>query len=744
MMSKINPVLDSRWDALERVVMSAVGVHDLGKATNLFQGMLTGDSYLRKKVHPVRHEILSALLLSQIESSLKEWASETFDSVDTDLAWVVSWVAGGHHLKLHNDSCSKKETDRLVRVQGTPREFIFWGSHPDVKKILELTAVAANLAYKIPELSDTAIPLDEDDGSRLPLLEQVVEDYTQASERKCEQLSKEDATAVAIAKAIVISADVAGSALTNESEDVRHWVSRALAQVIGGEEIQEIIDDRLQDSELRYFQKQIRDSVDPVTLTIAGCGSGKTLAAYAWAKERARGKKLFFCYPTTGTASAGFEDYLLAQSSLERTLIHGKSQVDISRMLSSKEDGENFSEENQRLESLKAWSHKVIACTADTVLGLVQNQRRALFSFPAIAGSAFVFDEIHNYDSKMFGALLRFLQVFPRIPVILMSASIPENRMSLLKQFLGRRLGEAISGDVEMEKIERYKIEWQDNPYSCWPRVEDAIKNDQKVLWVCNTVGDATSLYEEAIARDLGVTPLVYHSRFRYKDRVERQASVIGAFDRKKDRHPALVFATQVCEMSLDISADLLVTALAPFSSLIQRMGRLNRYAGQESKGSIPKVCDCLVYDFTCKENKPYRRKDLQDSKKIVSSLLQIRCTQRQLAEVFAGMQQTEEIKLSSAWLDGAWQTDRRPLRDGGATLTVLLEEDVPTMRKELKNKGLKPNSRNVAAWTIPMLYFQGISFAGEFGGYPVASERDIEYDKITGARWRKKLWQTI
>ncbi len=57
-----------------------------------------------------------------------------------------------------------------------------------------------------------------------------------------------------------------------------------------------------------------------------------------------------------------------------------------------------------------------------------------------------------------------------------------------------------------------------------------------------------------------------------------------GAAARRPDRRiqgkdGALAVTTQVAEMSLDISADLLVTDLAPVPALIQRLGRLNRRA---------------------------------------------------------------------------------------------------------------------------------------------------------------------
>ena len=54
----------------------------------------------------------------------------------------------------------------------------------------------------------------------------------------------------------------------------------------------------------------------------AACGGGKTIAAYEWARKHIEaGRKLIICYPTTGTAAAGFEDYLLTQGDLERKLM---------------------------------------------------------------------------------------------------------------------------------------------------------------------------------------------------------------------------------------------------------------------------------------------------------------------------------------------------------------------------------------------------------------------------------------
>ena len=152
-----------------------------------------------------------------------------------------------------------------------------------------------------------------------------------------------------------------------------------------------------------------------MTIVIAGCGNGKTTAAYLWAQPNAVGRKLWFTYPTTGTASAGYRGYLYDHPDLLSALMHGRAEVDLQAIRGSRRMIPTT--KSLRLESLRAWDRQAIVCTVDTVLGLLQNQRRPLFSFPAIAAGAFVFDEIHSYDARLFGSLLRFLQMFPGAPV---------------------------------------------------------------------------------------------------------------------------------------------------------------------------------------------------------------------------------------------------------------------------------------------------------------------------------------
>ncbi len=90
-------------------------------------------------------------------------------------------------------------------------------------------------------------------------------------------------------------------------------------------------------------------------------------------------------------------------------------------------------------------------------------------------------------------------------------------------------------------------------------------------LVVVNTVARAGEVFLALRKLDLGEERLaLIHSRFRSGDRAAQQQRLLAEGDR-------IVVATQAVEAGVDVSARLLVTELAPWSSLVQRFGRCNR-----------------------------------------------------------------------------------------------------------------------------------------------------------------------
>jgi CRISPR-associated endonuclease/helicase Cas3 len=723
---------------LRPLYVAAALLHDLGKANSAFQAILPRDSREKLK-QPVRHEILGAFLLSDPDY-LGAWFRALRDEKDV---WTIIWAVAGHHLKMGDPARGKA----LFTFGGAAPNVTVALADGQVAELLRETAAALTPSASVPKASDVKfVTVDDDDDS----LEERVGRFAETSARVWNRLRRDGGLRqrVALLKALLIAADIAGSARPVKGTPVAQWVRDGVTAGITKELLEPVVQEDHK-GKPRKFQLDVAASKDRATVVVAGCGNGKTTAAYMWAQKQAVGRKLWFTYPTTGTASAGFEDYILKQRRVTSALIHGRALVDIQAMLGTKED--DRVEEYLRRESLMAWNREVIVCTVDTVLGLMQNQKRPLFSYPAIARGAFVFDEIHSYDARLFGALLRFLEVFPGVPVLLMSASIPPARLDKLREVLGKRFSDVIPGDAKLEGYERYRVERRDSAEACRQEVIKAIREGQKVLWVGNTVSDAVEMARSA-REWAGVKPLIYHSRFQYRHRVERQQEVIKEFEYeeeegkrhlRKKRCASLVVATQVCEMSLDISADLMVTAMCPLPSLVQRLGRLNRYAS----GADP--WPCLVYPF---EGNPYNerpefiqtrgdfRAGMRAARKAVDELAGKPCSQRELADRLKAMTEAEEFETYSAWLDDGWLTEPAAVREGDASVTLIREEDLAEIRKQLGPEHARPSkwtSRALVPWTIPMLYRKGFHAERRAAGYPVAPSGGVAYSEEEGATWQ-------
>lgn len=725
----ISAALETSLDMLRRelrlLFLLAAFLHDIGKANSSFQSLVHGD---RRKRQPVRHEILSALLVSRYQF-LGQWLRGALTEQEV---WAVAWAVGGHHLQMWQQTELDRENP-LLRLAGADKTITIRLGHHEIASLLvsveEWLRKEDRLIGTPPFFQDRTFTTKANHADSIePLLRALVRDSRNLWSGW--RSDRQFASRLAILKALLIAADVAGSALVAEDLPISEWITRALATRLDSTDLAPVVEDRLKGSRPRNFQCRIAASDHSATIVVAGCGNGKTIAAYLWAKKWASDRKLFFAYPTTGTTTAGFEDYLLAQTHIERALIHGKAQVDLKALVGSPED--DFFEETVRLESLKAWGQQVVACTVDTILGLMQNQRRGLFSSPAIVCGAFVFDEIHNYDQRLFGELLTFLRMFPGIPVLLMSASIPPARLDAVRRTLGDRMGEVIPGETELENRLRYCIGIRPSSEECWPEVLRSLERKEKVLWVCNTVNDAVNVFKRAVAQE--VSSIIYHSRFRYRDRANRQREVLAAFE--PNAESCLIVSTQVCEMSLNINADLLVTALAPLPSLVQRMGRLNRFA-EEGKPARP----CLVYPFSGKPyDSPEHKNEMNAGEKAIRALAERPCSQADLAAHLNEMLTSERWTQTSAWLDGGWQSKPLPPREGGYTITVIREEDIAEIARELgPERSGHWTSQRLVPWTIPMLLSSSYPLERRIGVYPLAPLGTIDYDLTEGARWHKK-----
>jgi CRISPR-associated endonuclease/helicase Cas3 len=148
-------------------------------------------------------------------------------------------------------------------------------------------------------------------------------------------------------------------------------------------------------------------------------------------------------------------------------------------------------------------------------------------------------------------------------------------------------------------------------------------------LAICNTVDMARDVFRalSSVGHKVLLT-----SRFRREDRARHEQRLLE-FDtnRKADKLPKddpglICVSTQVVEAGVDISAHCLWSELAPWSSMLQRFGRLNRKGGDQRARA-------WVWEAPKERIGPYEAADIERAKKFVNAFTPI-SRQRSLGRV--------------------------------------------------------------------------------------------------------------
>jgi CRISPR-associated endonuclease/helicase Cas3 len=517
-------------------------------------------------------------------------------------------------------------------------------------------------------------------------------------------------------RAALIVADSVGSGLiriSNESNRatlISEWVRSAFTEsaVLTGDAINakvinpriEQINASLQPSGREFRWADFQSSADELSdraLLLAGCGSGKTLAAWRWIRSRAEKSpvsRVIFLYPTRATATEGFRDYVSWAPEAEAAMVHGTSGYDLSGMFDNPDprSGRDFTTDD-RLFAIGYWTRRIFSATVDQFLGFMQHSYRSMCLLPMLVDSVVVFDEVHSFDKSLFSALKRFLDAFD-VPVLCMTASLPDQRKADL-QACGLQVfpenPEAFADLKARSDMPRYRVTKVASKAEAEQLVCRALASDKRVLWVVNTVDRCQQLAEAHSA-------ICYHSRFTLADRKDRHAEVIAAF--QTSTGPVLAITTQVCEMSLDLDAHVLVTETSPIPALIQRMGRCNRHA---TPGD-PAIGEVIIYDAD--SFLPYDESDLVGVGGFIDAVDGVDIGQSHLQQLLEELGPTEvEVEKYAAFLEsGPWaKSHEASLRDeSDFNVQAILDRDIDeflvrTRRRETTDGFVLPAPKALA-----------------------------------------------
>lgn len=361
----------------------------------------------------------------------------------------------------------------------------------------------------------------------------------------------------------------------------------------------------IQQFSLREFQQQAADTTHDTLFLRAPTGTGKTEALLLWAGNTER---LIYLLPTQATVNAMWKRLRRIYGDDQIALAHGRANY----ILRKESDEDPL---DMRLFG-SVFAKPVTVATLDQYLlahlnGRHWEERRSLSQ-----RATMILDEIHAYEPYTLGLLLEALQREKPARVALASATLPPALLQLFPK------GVLITAEELLWERTRHRLVLREGVLQ--ESLADAVAfacEGKSVLIVANTIQDAQTLYK--VLRDeigWGHQHLL-HARFIFRDRQKKEAQV------EKSQPGTIFVATQVVEVSLDISYDVLITEVSPIDALVQRMGRVNR------RGEKPPAPVIIYRQWSEGSQRVYGKEMLQWSLKLLETLPETP-TDRDLADV--------------------------------------------------------------------------------------------------------------
>ena len=321
---------------------------------------------------------------------------------------------------------------------------------------------------------------------------------------------------------------------------------------------------------------------DDLLLVRAPTGAGKTAASLLWANQQIqnnRADRLIIAMPTRFTSNALA---ISVKEDLSETGLYHSSAWFKEFHEKSKESKEAKHETKMLHEFARKLLTPVTVCTIDHLLMCLTLSREDHHSITFnLAHSCVVIDEADFYDDFTQANILVLLEALNewKVPVMIMSASLPASSLQLY-QSTGYKVQE-IKEDTSDNTRPRCDVKSIEDYESVEELSELLIKCTEKpAIIYANTVSKAIEFYDW-FNNNTEIKPMLYHSRFTEPDKLKKEKVLIenlGNEAWKKGTANGVAILTQIGEMSINISADLMISDVCPIDRLVQRAGRLCRF----------------------------------------------------------------------------------------------------------------------------------------------------------------------
>lgn len=538
-------------------------LHDIGKACPLFQKRLKPGRHSKKPIF--RHEIASCLFLSLAD---EKWHPPLIEMI----------IA--HHKSVKEDHGEKGLLDLEENVKNVfkhhSQDWENWSR--DALKIIA--------AFNIP-----THPISLEKARHT--YEQIVRYSNAAAQKK----------GYSTWRGLLMAADHFASALDSS-------VSVHLDKTF----IPPVLDFFSRTSGLYPLSLKKADSDKPHTMVVACTGAGKTDYLF----RRCRGR-IFYTLPFQASINAMYDrvksDLKATNPGLDIRLVHAASRLSVL----------NESLDEVLLQRLAGAGIKIL--TPYQLASIIFATKGFESLILDIRHCDVILDEIHTYNGVAKSMVLKIVEVLNHLGcrIHIGTATMPTALFDKLLAILGKdHVSQVSLTKEELDMFDRHRLfkigSWED----AFSEIDRALGENAKILLISNRVDSAQKIFEKIRNKYPEIPSMAIHSRFKRKDRQEKEKKLRGMDQNGNSTHefntgqgPCIVVSTQVVEVSLDISFDMMITETAPIDALIQRFGRINRKRNADTLGSIKPVF-LLPPPEDAKDALPYGLETLQKTFEIM------------------------------------------------------------------------------------------------------------------------------
>ena len=567
-------------------------LHDIGKVSSLFQQTLI-NNYQRPPGFFFRHELASLFFISLLDKE------EKHPIIDMIVA---------HHKSIYNDTGGKGILDLIENdpdcLSNHLKDFELWS--------VDALSILSILGFRT---------------------EQITRQQAELSFFEVVDHCESKAYGYSLWKGVLIAADHLASAIEDETDSILHKLY-----------IQ---------PDLKYYHSRKNElyplSLLPTsdfrlhTIVTAPTGAGKT----DFLIRRCKGR-VFYTLPFQASINAMYERIKddLKETNADVRLLHAASSLKV----------ENGKIEEKILQRHIGASVKVLTPHQMASLAFATKGYEAMIV--DLKGCDVILDEIHTYSETTQAIVLKIVEILCNIGcrIHIGTATMPTILYKRLLEILGGKehVYEVKLPEIILNSFDRHIIYKANSLDYLIDVIADAVNQKQKILFVCNQVKRAQNLYVRLSESYPGIPKMLVHSRFKRGVRSQLENDLRNIYN--KISESCMVVSTQVVEVSLDISFDLMITECAPIDALIQRFGRINRKRSKDTIGHLKPIY-VLKPPTEITEALPYgidvlnRTYDALPDDKVMNE----RYSQMLIDKVYPFIEFID-IDLSSVFNDGNWR----------------------------------------------------------------------------------------